>query len=122
MALKMVGIKTVYLQAYMTDEDQRMYIILPVGVEGDSGQVNKLWRLMAWLYGLRLSPRGWHGTIYSYCLEVGFVASTADPCLYNFNDGQVLLLLHVDGILLSGVDEEVVCKIIELLRKRGSTR
>ena len=39
----------------------------------------------------RLSPRGWWGTMHTYLLEIGFVSSTADPCVYNLDYGAVLL-------------------------------
>ena len=63
--------------------------------------------LKAWMYGLRLSPRGWWGTMHTYLLEIGFVSSTADPCVYNLDYGAVFLL-YLDDILLSGSDDENV--------------
>ena len=48
-----------------------------------------------------------------YLLEMGFTFSSADPCVYNLDEGAVLLLavlllLYVDDILLSGSDNEQV--------------
>ena len=54
-------------------------------------------------------------------LEIGFVSSTADPCVYNLDYGAVLLLLYVDDILLSGSDDEKVLQVIEKLKDRFET-
>ena len=42
-------------------------------------QEDQVWRLQAWLYGLRPPPHGWWGKMHTYLLEIGFVSSTADP-------------------------------------------
>ena len=54
-------------------------------------------------------------------LEIGFVSSTADPCVYNLDYGAVLLLLYVDDILLSGSDDENILQVIEKLKDRFET-
>lgn len=50
-----------------------------------------------------------------------FEESTADPCFYNLNDGKVLLLLYVDGILLARMNENRIRKIINLLEQKFET-
>ena len=57
----------------------------------------------------------------TYLLEIGFVSSTADPCVYNLDYGVVFLLLYVDDILLSGSDDEKVLQVIEKLKDRFET-
>ena len=37
-----------------------------------------------------------------YLLEIGFVQSTADPCLYILNAGEVIPLVDIDDILFTG--------------------
>ena len=36
-----------------------------------------------------------------FLLEIGFVQSTADPCLYILNAGEVILVVYVDDILFT---------------------
>ena len=79
-----------------------IYVIPPKVFECSSEQARQVWLLKAWLYGLRLSPKGWNGTFHVYLLEIGFVQSTADPCLYILNAGEVILLVYVDDILFTG--------------------
>ena len=54
-------------------------------------------------------------------LELGSVSSTADQCVYNLDNGAVLLLLYVDNILLSGSDGEKVLQVVEKLKDRFET-
>ena len=119
--LKMVDIKTAYLQARMKEDDPSVFVIPPVGFKCTEVQSKKVWKLEAWLYSLRLAPRGWHQTIDPYLISRGFVASTVDPCLYNKNNGEVLLLLYVDDILIAGKSKRDVEGVIGLLKDKFDT-
>lgn len=82
LVLKQVEIKTAFLRARILRPEKAVYVIPPKGLEFAEEQPNQVWRLQAWLYSLRLSPRGWWDTVNAYLLEIRFVYSTADPCLY----------------------------------------
>ena len=56
-----------------------------------------------------------------YLLEIGFVHSTADPCLYMLNAGEVIFLVYVDDILFTETDEDQVSATIEQLKERFHT-
>lgn len=93
----------------------------PEGFTCTSDQQKKVWKLNAWLYGLRKPPRGWWGTLHDFLIEIGFHESAAEAYLYNMNDGEVLLLVYVNDILLSGDDEDSVMSIVEELAGRFDT-
>ena len=59
--------------------------------------------------------------MHTYLLEIGFVSSAADPCVYNLDYGAVFRLLYVDDILLSGSDDEKVLQVIEKRKDRFET-
>ena len=59
--------------------------------------------------------------MHTHLLEIGFVSSTADPCLYNLDYGAVLLLFYLNDILLSRSDDEKVFQVIEKLKDRFET-
>lgn len=59
-----------------------------------SKQSKQVWELKAGLYGLHLDPRSWHQTTDLYLIGTGFMASSADPCLYNKNNGGVSTALR----------------------------
>lgn len=46
-------------------------------------------------------------------LEIGFVESAAEPCLYILDDGDILFLVSVDGILRSGESDNKVLSIVD---------
>ena len=64
--LRKVDTKTAFLQTRMKRDDPEVFVIPPKGSECQEEQKNQLWRLKAWLYGLRLSSRGWWGTMDMY--------------------------------------------------------
>ena len=113
--------KTAFLYSRMSKNDTPIYVIPPKGFTCSLEQAKLVWRLKAWLYGLRLSPKSWNGTFHPFLLEMGFVPSTADPCLYMLNGGEVILLVYVDDILLTGATEELVTTIIEQMEERFET-
>ena len=55
-------------------------------------------------------------------MEIGFVPSAADPCLYILDAGKVLIVVYVGDIMLPGSDEEYVLTIIEQLKDGGPGR
>ena len=64
--LRQVDIKTAFLQARMERDDPDVYVNPLKGFECEEKQKDQVWRPKAWLYGLRLSPHGWWGTMHSY--------------------------------------------------------
>ena len=63
---------------------------------------------------------GYHAR-HMYLLKMGFTSSTAILCVYNLDDGAVLLLLYVDNILLSRSDDKQVLQVIEKPKDRFDT-
>jgi hypothetical protein len=65
------------------------------------------------LYGLKQTPRAWYGWIDSFMMNLGFTKSSADPKLYFkvVDDGLVILLLYVDDLFLTCVENIIFeCK------------
>ncbi|CAB1121335.1 unnamed protein product [Ectocarpus sp. CCAP 1310/34] len=121
LVLKQADIKTAFLNSRMPEGAKPVYVIPTKGFRCTPEQAKQVWRFKAWLYGLRLSPKGWNGTFHQFLLELGFVPSTADPCLYILHAGEVILLVYVDDILLTGTNAELVSTIIELIKERFET-
>ena len=53
------------------------------------------------LYGLKQAPRTWYGRIDSFLMSLGFTNSKVEDGM------QVILLLYVDDLFLTG-DEELI--------------
>ncbi|CAB1100998.1 unnamed protein product [Ectocarpus sp. CCAP 1310/34] len=96
LVLKQAGIKTAFLISRIPEGAKPVYVIPPEGFRCTPEQAKQVWRLKAWLYGLRLSPKVWNGTFHQFLLELGFVPSTADPCL---------CILHAAGSNPTGMKE-----------------
>lgn len=79
---KQADIKTAFLNSRMPTGVKATHAIPPKGFVCTPRQVKQVWRLKAWLYGLRLWWKGWNGAFDSFLLKISFVQSTADPCLY----------------------------------------
>jgi hypothetical protein len=70
-------------------------------------------RLKKDLYGLKKAPRTWYGRIDNFLMSLGFTKSSANPNLYFkvVDDGPVILLLYVDDLFLTGVENLILeCK------------
>jgi hypothetical protein len=68
------------------------------------------------LYGLKQAPRTWYGRIDSFLMSLGFTKSKEDPDLYYKVVGrdQVILLLYVDDLFLTGEEKlilEARCRV-----------
>jgi hypothetical protein len=70
-------------------------------------------RLKKALYGLKQAPRTWYGRIDNFLMSLSFIKSKADSNLYYKieNDDQVILLLYVDDLFLTGNENLITdCK------------
>ena len=65
-------------------------------------------RLQRSLYGLIQAPRAWFERFASVVTAAGFSASAHDPTLFIHLSphGRTLLLLYVDGMIITGDDPE----------------
>ncbi|CAB1111421.1 unnamed protein product [Ectocarpus sp. CCAP 1310/34] len=101
--LRQADIKTAFLHARMEPGSKPVYVIPPEG------------------FSCEAREPGWWGTLHDFLLKIGFVESTAEPCLYILDDGDVLLLVYVDDILLTGEGENKVLSIVDQLNERFET-
>lgn len=80
--------------------EETIYVEQPEGFDKHCrNSVELVCRPNVALYGLRQPLRAWNGTIHKWRVN-GFVATTADPCLYIWTDG-LICLVH---ILITGED------------------
>lgn len=113
--LKHLDVKTAYLYGTI---DEEVYMRQPVGYEV-RGQEQKVCRLKRSIYGLKQSARCWNRKLSEVLLKLGFVACSADPCLYVAvrNSKKIFLVVYVDDLLVGCASEEEIAKVYEELRK-----
>lgn len=94
-----------------------VYVGQPRGYDSKNGKVYKLHRA---LYGLRESPRAWYDCFHQFIIELGFVCSDYDSCLYtkNVNNGLLGLILYVDDLLIFSQNLDQVVQLKKQLMHR----
>jgi hypothetical protein len=97
-----MDVKTTFLNGEIKEE---VYVEQPQGFEVHDRETH-VCRLKKDLYGLKQAPRAWYGRIDNFLTSLGFTKSSADPNLYFkvVDDGPVILLLYVDDLFLTGVE------------------
>jgi hypothetical protein len=109
--LHQMDVKTAFLNDVIEEE---VYIEQTQGFEVKDRKTH-VFKLKKSLYGLKQYPRAWYGRIDSFLTRLGFTKSKDDSNLYFkvMNDDPVILLLYVDGLLLTGEEN----LIIECMKK-----
>lgn len=85
-------IKNAFTESYLKED---IYLKPPVGVKVKTGNVLKVLRS---LYGLKQAGRDWNLLLKGFLVEIGFVQSRADPCLFTHKGRGISLLVYVDDI------------------------
>ena len=105
MRLMHFDVSNAFTQADMDEHD--VFIDPPKGFEDwelvNGKRVSKLLYLKRALYGTKQASRLWQETLCTFLLGLGFVRSTADPCLFRLVDGEseILLGIYVDDIIVA---------------------
>ena len=86
---------------------------IPDGFVKEDG---KVWKLKKGLYGLKQASRKWYDKLSKVLIELGFKQSLNDYCL--FINAEVMILIYVDDLIISGKSEEEIVKYKNLLKNK----
>ncbi|GJY81077.1 putative RNA-directed DNA polymerase, partial [Tanacetum coccineum] len=102
----------------VSDLHEDVYMDLPPGYYDPSE--TKVCKLVKSLYGLKQAPRQWNEKLTSVLNENGFVQSINDYSLFVKHDNDVILVLlvYVDGIVVTGNNVEDISKFKNLLASK----
>jgi histone deacetylase 1/2 len=116
--LRVVDISTAFLNAWLP-AGSNIYVEPPPDVVGKE----TVWLLHKALYGLRSAPRAWADHLASILLRLGFSRVDCEPSLYVKGEGseQVVLLIHVDDVVMTGSATNVTDLTSELEREFAMT-
>ena len=91
----------------------------PDGFQNQDNE-DKVYKLKKSLYGLKQSSRQWYLKFHQANLEMGYVVSPLDHCVYiQKNDDKLAILsLYVDDILLAGNCPNMIIKTKIFLASR----
>ncbi|CAL2263146.1 unnamed protein product [Prunus armeniaca] len=99
-----------------SDLHEELYMLPPPGSRRQ-GEQQVVCRLHKSLYGLKQALRRWFRKFSSNICGIGFKQSRADYSLFAQVHGSSLtiILLYVDDMIITGNDEEVICKLKHFL-------
>ena len=100
--------KTAFLNGSI---DYNVNVVPPHGSESHG---TKIWKLRKSVYGLKQSPKIWYETLSSVlhnklCLK----SAQTDPCVFYGKD--LLVVIYVDDILITGKHQQDITKVKEVL-------
>ena len=109
-----LDVKTAFLYGELEED---LYMEVPDGMKAEPNSILKLQKS---LYGLKQSPRCWNTKFNQVLIQLGFVRSSHDYCLYTRIKGQhiMYLILYVDDVLIVGQSEAD----IEIIKKELSVK
>lgn len=109
MSIVQFDVKTAFLNGVL---EQEIYMKTPQGFENSE----KVLKLNKSLYGLKQAARVWNQAIHDCLLNLKFLQSSSDSCLYINESYKVpcYLIIHVDDMLMASKDIKI---IDELSRK-----
>lgn len=109
MTLGQLDVKTAFLNGVLQEE---IYMVVPPGYPTKT--VGAVYKLVKSLYGLKQSPMEWNAVLDVFLKKIGYLPTTADPCLYTRKEGNdlVILAIYVDDIIVaaSGKSAELKAK------------
>lgn len=111
--VKQYDIKTAFHNGTISEE---IYMQPPPGHPRQDG---KVYRLRKSLYGLKQSARAWNQVFDDSLIRHGCEQNETDNCLYSLTSGGevVHLLIHVDDVLASTNNEELLDKLMRSVGK-----
>jgi hypothetical protein len=111
---KQIDFLLVYTQA---DVECQLYMAIPKGFEDqDEGQDYAL-KLVKNLIGQKQAGRVWNQHLVNKLMEVGFIPSKIDECL--FYKGKSVFVLYTDDSILGGPDPQELDNIIQEMKAVG---
>ena len=99
-------------QAFVHAElDEDVWTQVPVQLDGlcvklngkeEKLQAGQWWQVKKALYGLRRAPKLWQDHLTEILTTMGYKRLKVEPAIFVSEDGQIILLIHVDDLLAGG--------------------
>lgn len=109
-------VKNAFTEATLKEQ---IYLSQPDGVPVRKGYALKVLRS---LYGLKQAARDWNTLCKDYLLELEFVQSLADPCLFTHAKRGIKLLVYVDDMAAAAKNKSELDWFFASMKKRFHTK
>ena len=122
--VRQADIQTAFLHGKLSRE---IYMKMPPGYElmDQSTGHQKVWLLKGTIYGLKQSPREWYAVLSDTLKSIGFTPLVSDSCVFILRQQSklpILLMVYVDDLLLMCTDEDILDKLVLLIKDNFKTR
>ena len=116
MEIHQMYVETVFLNGWL---DEEIYMKQPEGF-ASPGQQHLVCKLKRSLYGLKQSSRCWNEVLHEQLVDMQFVQSAVDQCLYigKICGSLVFVAIYFDDILIESKEIQVIQKTKELFAKK----
>ena len=91
--------------------DEEIYMIQPEGFVKTGMKRNLVCRVLRSLYGLKQAARVWNQKIHTFLIKIGFVRSSADPCLYIDTKRNIYITIWVNDLLIAGKNQRDIAAV-----------
>eukprot|EP00253_Pinus_taeda_P022162 PITA_22162 len=111
-----MDVKSAFLHGDLHEE---IYMEQPIGfIQTDSSLLNQHKKNS--LYGLKQAPQAWYAKMDSFLLESGFSRCHSNNTVYTKKVGKslIILVLYVDGLILTGSDPNLINHVKSSLKKK----
>jgi hypothetical protein len=97
--------------------ERELYMEIPTGLNLEGADCKDyVLKLLKNLHGQKQAGHVWYNHLVNGLLELGFVCSTADECVFYYNKS--ILLVYVDDSILLGPDGKELKKLKELIASK----
>ncbi len=117
--LGQLDVETAFLNGLLREV---IYMRLPIGYDEN---VRKIVKLIKSIYGLKQSPRCWNERFVKELLEMKYIQSLADPCLFireEKNGERSFISVFVDDLIIAAKDKKEVDEIKKKLMEKFKMR
>lgn len=113
MSVKQFDVETAFLNGELKEE---LYMKMPKGMEQD----NKVLRLRKSIYGLKQAAKAWNDKLNETLMEIGFIQSKSDDCLYILKQGlnRCYLVCHVDDMIIAATQKSIIKQVFDKLTNK----
>ena len=109
---KSVDVVAAYLNSPLSEE---LYLETPDGMTCKPGYILKLERA---IYGLKQAGRNWYLVLKGYLIErEGYTCCLSEHCVFRNEEMDMMLIVYVDDVIVSGKDEKEVDVFISRLKE-----
>ena len=120
MQLHQMDVETAFLNGLLSEE---IYMKPPEGFV-KPGQEHLVCKLKHSIYGLKQSPRCWNEVLHKHLIDMQFIQSISDPCIYvgKINGQLVFVAVYVDDLIIAAKQSSVIDKTKKLFAQKFSVK